>query len=81
MEHVLDIQDFKAVVIRLFCYILGPVLEISVIILRISGKCGEVNGADRCGGWGMVQLGFSVPHLLLALVLAHDIVVLLGDHL
>ena len=29
----------------------------------------------------MVQLGFSVPHLLLALVLAHDIVVLLGDHL
>ena len=48
-----------------------------------SFKCAEVDGADRCGGWRMVQFGFSIslPVLLLALVLAHDIVVLLGDHL
>ena len=47
-----------------------------------SFKCAEVDGADRCGGWRMVQFGFSIslPVLLLALVLAHDIVVLLGYH-
>ena len=59
----------------------GPVLEIPVILM-FSFKCAEVYGADRCGGRRVVQLGFSIslPILLLALVLAHDIVVFFGYH-
>ena len=45
-----------------------------------SFKCAEVNGADRCGGRRMVQLGFSIFLPILLLALAHDIVVFLGYH-